>query len=298
MQKNWKNTPLTNKKGISAGRVFRILRRFSNTHILSLRRLIEDITGINRYQIQFSEKKIPLTAITRIIYRYLQILSGKPYAYVVKKKEFIDNYFFVNSRVLIPRPETEELIQNIISGGYINSLDRILDIGTGCGNIAVTIKSKYPGAEVHAWDKYSNVLNIAEKNAVHILGKNHGICFSKIDIIDFAKNDASWPCVFDVIISNPPYIGAGEFACLEKSVRNHEPRTALYGGVLGMDFYISIKNAVPRLLKHGGKLFLEIGHTQHTAVAGLFNFFESNCIILDSYSKKRFFFGLNYAGYA
>jgi len=182
--------------------------------------------------------------------------QGEPLQYVLGKWDFMGHELQVDARALIPRPETELLVEevlNFISAGNvvpdkrINSALRILDLCTGSGCIAAAIA--YAGAyNVTAADISEKALSLAKQN-----GAGLGINFVQSDLFDNIQGS------FDVIVSNPPYITTCEMADLAPTVKNHEPHLALHGGEDGMDIYRRLVPESLKFLKPGGALFLEIG---------------------------------------
>lgn len=193
-----------------------------------------------------------------------ELLQWRPVQYVVGKAWFQGMPFLVDESVLIPRPETEELVEwiceNAVSRVRLNENSdpsdpfRILDIGTGSGCIAVSLAKRLPQAEVWAMDVSKKALELAERNA-HALGA--GIRFVQMDILDPAAWD-SLP-VFDLIVSNPPYVLLADKQEMRNNVLAHEPHLALF--VEGDDpllFYRTIAAFAERRLAPGGLLFFEI----------------------------------------
>lgn len=185
-----------------------------------------------------------------------QLKLGTPYQYVIGETTFLDYRIFVNSAVLIPRPETEELTAWIIedNDNPNNPFNgNILDIGTGSGVLAIALKDKFPNASVHALDISENALEVAKNNALY----NHvKINFHHIDIL---KNDLSELPYFDIIVSNPPYIPNSEKEKMSQSVTKFEPNEALFvpdDDV--MKFYFQISQIAQERLKPKGKVYLEL----------------------------------------
>ncbi|OPB94789.1 peptide chain release factor N(5)-glutamine methyltransferase [Elizabethkingia ursingii] len=180
-----------------------------------------------------------------------QLKSGKPYQQILGKAYFYGEEFLVNKNVLIPRPETEELIEVILDKLPADKELKILDIGTGSGCIAITIAKHLKQANVYALDYSEKALEMAKKNAVL---HNVNIYFIQQDYLN-----TELPEVFDVIISNPPYIGTEEEVDIENSVKDFEPMMALFApqnDVLA--FYRKIANDTDNKLADGGHIFLEI----------------------------------------
>lgn len=189
---------------------------------------------------------------------------GEPVAYIVGEKEFWSLGFEVDREVLIPRPETECLIEAVLEF-YAPPGDglRIVDIGTGSGAIGVTLARELPEARVTATDVLSGALATAARNAAR-----HGAAGR----IEFLRGElfADAAGEFDIIVSNPPYIPADEYPLLPPGVRDFEPREALVAGEDGTAFHREIiREGAPRL-KPGGRIFLEIGADQGGCVEAFF----------------------------
>jgi len=188
-------------------------------------------------------------------------VAGWPVAYLVGTRDFYLLSFEVSPAVLVPRPETETLVLEALA--FLKPLQEptVLDLGTGSGCIAVSIAHQKKDARVTAVDVSPDALDVAKRNAA-----KHDVA----DRIEFLKGDLFAPLAagstFDLVVSNPPYIAHAEFASLAPDVRDHEPRVALDGGPDGLAFYRRIANGVVQFLKPGGRLLLEIGYTQESAV--------------------------------
>ena len=196
-------------------------------------------------------------------------LAGEPLQYIIGWTEFMGLDFVVNKDVFIPRPETEILVNEVLispSRGRLNvpylvGRDfRILDLCTGCGNIAISIARSMPEAEIVGTDISKDALNTAQKNAnIHNVDKN--IAFYKGDIFNALSLLPMDRHRFDIIVCNPPYIKTTEISSLQKEV-GYEPKIALDGGYDGLEFYRRIAKSAPDYLRQGGSLFLEIGFNQ------------------------------------
>ncbi|TWT27642.1 peptide chain release factor N(5)-glutamine methyltransferase [Planomicrobium sp. CPCC 101110] len=190
--------------------------------------------------------------------------AGTPIQHLTGSEEFYGRNFLVNRDVLIPRPETEELIEEaleLISRNLPAKKIKIADIGTGSGIIAVTMKCEIPDASVTATDISEKALRMARKNAGRL----------KADV-EFLQGDLAEPLggsEWDVILSNPPYIAYGEAPELSDSVRDFEPHLALFADNNGLALYEKLARQLPKLLKKPGIIGLEIGYTQGAAVSGM-----------------------------
>ena len=182
-----------------------------------------------------------------------------PVAYLLGRREFYGRTFAVDPRVLIPRPETEHLVEATL--GCVDGAARVLDVGTGSGCIAVTVALERPAARVVATDFSPGALAVAAANC-----RRHGV----VDRVRLVRADllsALRPAAFDVVVSNPPYVDATEWQSLMPDVRDHEPPEALLAGD-GLDVYRRLF-AATGFLRPGQRLLLEIGKDQLAAVREL-----------------------------
>lgn len=195
-----------------------------------------------------------------------QHVDGRPVQYIVGSEEFYGRTFLVDESVLIPRPETEELVVNTMN--RIQTLfgqhdqPRLVDIGTGGGAIAVTMKLECPKLEVVATDISEQALATAEKNADMLHAE-----------IDFRLGDLEQPIEhekWDIILSNPPYIAYSEAVDMPDVVLAHEPHSALFAEEQGLILYRRLAQVAPKLLNVPGLIGVEIGYTQGEAVANYF----------------------------
>lgn len=209
----------------------------------------------------------PLHAEERAAFKTLiqRRAQGTPTQYLTGTQEFWSLPFQVASGVLIPRPETEHLIEAAIQRSSQFSPLTIVDIGTGSGIIAISLKHAMPQAAVYAGDISDTALTIARQNARQLLRDEQTITFAHGDLFD------PFPGMrFDLIVSNPPYIGAAEYATLVREVREHEPKLALYGGEDGLEVYRRLFANAPHYLNPCGYILVEIGYGQKDAVVTLF----------------------------
>lgn len=191
-------------------------------------------------------------------------LNGEPVAYIIGAKEFWSLLFEVNPEVLIPRPETEILVEEALQASkkMMSAGLRILEIGVGSGAISVALAKELPDARLVATDISSGALVLARRNA-----RTHGVA----DRIEFLCGNLLAPVVgtFDLIVSNPPYISAAEFEQLPRGVREYEPREALLTGEGGTACHREIIAASGKHLRQGGWLLMEMGDGQKEIVAEL-----------------------------
>jgi len=189
-------------------------------------------------------------------------IKGEPIQYILGKTEFMGLEIKVNKDVLIPRPETEILVETALEFARKEKPRRILDLGTGSGCIAVTLSKYLKGLEVDASDISAEALEAAKENAAL-----HGarVNFIKSDLFSRLQYKE-----YGIIISNPPYIAQGQIKKLQPEVR-FEPRIALDGGADGLDFYRRIILNAVNHLRENGLLIMEIGFNQRNALEGIFN---------------------------
>jgi release factor glutamine methyltransferase len=195
--------------------------------------------------------------------------KGECVAYITGKKEFYGLEFFVNKSVLVPRPDTEILVEaakDILKKGTGEKI-RVLDLCTGSGAIAVALKHEMPEVEIHAADISSDALEVAKKNTEHLLGENK-ILFFQGDLYDALPARALLPICYSLIISNPPYIPTEEIQTLSLEVQN-EPRLALDGGKTGLEIIERIIEKAPEYLVSGGTLLMEADPRQMKTITSL-----------------------------
>lgn len=219
--------------------------------------IIENITGFRKID-RIINKKFPLNQKQeKLLQDYTQaLLKHTPVQYVLKEAWFAGMKFYVDKNVLIPRPETEELVEWI--GSEIQNsnqkVQNLLDIGTGSGCISIAVKRKFPELEVHAIDVSETALEVAQRNASE---QQTEILFHQVDIL----NRKEWKRlpVFDMIVSNPPYIKESEADQMQQNVLTHEPHIALFVPTNdALLFYRSIADFALRYLSVNGTLFFEL----------------------------------------
>ena len=204
-----------------------------------------------------------------------------PVSYLTSRKEFFSLDFYVDSRVLIPRPETEVLVESVLQAQAGQS--QLIDIGTGSGAIAISLAVNRPEWEMLATDISADALKVAQKNAVTHTCVNRltflqGNLFEPLEELPSSR--------FDWIVSNPPYVSTAEFPSLPPDVRDHEPESALLAGTDGLDVIVGILDDAPQFLKPGGRVGLEIGHNHSHTVQNLVqsNSAYSGCQVIKDYS--------------
>ena len=209
------------------------------------------------------EMEVDNTSYKKFLKLLNQRIEKEPIAYILGKKEFYSRTFKVDSNVLIPRPETELLVEETLRLAEQLINPKILDLGTGSGCIAVTLAELCENARIVASDISEKALNIARENTA-----NYNLCdmitFASGDLLGIFKNQS-----FDIIASNPPYISEPEMSELDSDVRDYEPNLALTAGEDGLKYIKKIILESKRVLKNGGWCVLEIGHNQAVKVMDL-----------------------------
>ena len=195
----------------------------------------------------------------------LRRIANEPIQYITGEQEFYGLTLRVTPAVLIPRPETEHLVEAVLAELNLAQSLRILDVGTGSGAIAIALAFHLPNAQITAVDLSAAALEVAATNtARHALAGR--IRYLKSDLLDaFPPDEAP----FAAIVSNPPYVPAADRASLHPQVRDHEPAAALFAGPDGLDIYRRLIPQARAALQPNGLLALEIGHGQSEAIASL-----------------------------
>jgi release factor glutamine methyltransferase len=230
--------------------------------------LFTEVLGCSRAELYLEKKRmLSRENFSRISGVLKRRISGEPIQYILGKTEFMGLEFKVTPTVLIPRPDTEILVETAlryavdkVSSEKATGL-QVLDIGTGSGCIAVSLAKYLPQAQISATDISPAALEIARQNS-KLNGVEKRINFLNCDLFPSGKQRAMG---YDLILSNPPYIKTDVIKTLELEVL-HEPSIALDGGDDGLDFYRRIIQKAPVYLKPGGMLILEIGFDQKIAL--------------------------------
>lgn len=242
----------------------------------------------------------------RLCDKYFELIDrrskGEPVQYIMGSQEFMGLEFIVNENVLIPRQDTETLVEDaleIINTGTLRGEDMdvkrkewdILDLCTGSGAIGVSLARIANKVNVTCSDISEGAIKVAKENAQkHVVAKS--VKFEQGDLFKpFSKHFRKQK--FDMIISNPPYIKSSVIPTLQKEVCEHEPLSALDGGESGLDFHERIVSGVGGHLRKGGVLLLEIGHDQGEAVSGLLSRngdFTSIRVLKDLANRDRIVF--------
>ena len=210
-----------------------------------------------QYIIVYDNKEIDKQQQWQYFVNIEKLTKGVPLQHITHRQEFMKMDFFVDENVLIPRPDTEILVEEVIKIAQKYNSPRILDLCTGSGAIAISLKKFIPNADIIAVDISEKALEIAKRNAEKLEAK---INFVKSDLFDKLDNKK-----FDIIVSNPPYIRKDEIKKLSEEVQK-EPKIALKGGEDGLDFYRIITEQAINYLKTGSFLCFEIGYNQKNDV--------------------------------
>ena len=254
-----------------------------NTYSLDTELLLSKVLNCTREQLLINlNKKIKKNKFNKFISLISRRVTNEPIAYIFKKKEFWKYNFKVNNQVLIPRPETEIIVEQVLKQSNLNNSKIILDIGTGSGCLLLSIIKERPNFYGIAIDICRKALNVAKYNAkMHQL--ENKVKFINIDIDKFIYNK------YDFIVSNPPYIKNIDLKRLDNNVKHFEPIIALSGGSDGLSEIKKIILKSKKLLKKNGKLIFEIGNNQNKNVINLLkkNGFIINKICKDIHSYPR-----------
>jgi release factor glutamine methyltransferase len=244
------------------------------------------------------QEMMPMDMQSSFIFNVHKHVAGIPVQYLMGKEEFYGRSFFVSEEVLIPRPETEELVVGVLDrvkkhfGNSSGSADKkwsVVDVGTGSGAIAITLALENSHLNVHATDIAGESLEVAMDNA-EALGAD----------VEFLQGDLLLPFIeqdikVDVVVSNPPYIPQKEYEGLSTVVKDFEPYRALVGGISGLEFYERFMDELPKVLKERAIVAFEVGMGQGEAVKELLEkTFPQGAVevVLDINGKDRMVFAL------
>jgi release factor glutamine methyltransferase len=254
------------------------------SHTLATELLLMHALGRDRtWLYTHPEARLDLPGAERYFALIERRAAGEPTQYLTGKQEFWGLEFEVTPAVLIPRPETEHVMEVALARlgprGFIIHLNaglpreklRVADVGTGSGCLAVALAGELPHAEVFAMDISGLALEVARRNATrhHVADRIH---FLQTDLLDALKQEAH---SFDLIVSNPPYVARKDAPQLQREVRDHEPAAALFGGPSGVEFYARLIEEAGKLLRPGGILVLELGYNSAEHVRAILK--EQKC---------------------
>jgi release factor glutamine methyltransferase len=237
------------------------LHHVSNSR-LTAELLLAHVLSVRREYLYAHDDRILTTEESQALEdRLYDRIGGVPLQYIVGRQEFFGRYFNVNPAVLIPRPETEYIVEAVLERASRNQPLHILDVGTGSGCIAVTLALELPQAAVVAADISPDALLVAASNADQLRAPVELIC---MDIMDAISSR------FDFIVSNPPYVRRDEITRLQREVREHEPHVALFSPEDELAIYRRLVGDAEEMLERDGSLIMEIGLGMDERVLGLF----------------------------
>lgn len=247
---------------------------------LKARLLLQYILNKPRqYLIIYDNKQLTLRQEVNFFKGIKKLVKGIPLQHITHSQEFMKMTFYVNEDVLIPRPDTEILVEEVIKIAKRINAKKILDLCTGSGAIAVSLAKYIENSQITAVDISTKAINVAKLNAKNNNVENQ-ITFVESDLFKQLPKEK-----YDIIVSNPPYIKKEIIKSLDKEVQN-EPKIALDGGYDGLDFYRKIINNADEFLKFTGYVCLEIGYDQKDDVLELF---ESKGKYVNAMCKKDLF---------
>ena len=244
------------------------VQRLQDAHVgsprLNAELLAMFVLGCNRaYLYAHGERALTKDEIARYDDALGERARGVPAQYITGHQEFWGMDLIVSPAVLIPRPETEHVIETVLELARERPPKRVVDVGTGSGCIALAVAKELRHAEVHATDLSAEALEIARANAArHQLETR--IHFHQSDLLAGIEEAA-----FDYVVSNPPYIGEWEADSVEVQVRRFEPRPALFAGPSGLEVFTRLIPQARRVLRPGGWLVMEMGHSGRDRVCEL-----------------------------
>ena len=266
---------ISKKRSVVTKTVYEALKKAGIDEKAESEWIVSLALGIKRDQV-YSADLVDAKDIKKIEKITAERSSGRPLWYCIGDTDFYGYTIKVDERVLIPRPETELLVENALK--YINQDSKVLDLCTGSGAIAITIQ-KESNANVTASDLSKEALTLAKENAII---NDANVDFIKSDLFNQLQDNK-----FDVIITNPPYIKTEDIVDLQKEVKSYEPLMALDGGVDGLDFYRKIAKECKNYLTDNGVILLECGYNQAREIKELFRDFSRVEIIKDYENIER-----------
>lgn len=254
------------------------------------RYLLQYVLKKNYSQLMFAMYEELSTEDFQTFWSYVEEhATGRPFQYIIGQETFYGRDFFVNENVLIPRPETEELIEEVKKRVKtlfdVNKIMQVADIGTGSGAIAVTIKKEIPHAQVTATDISEQALEVAVRNAQLLDAE-----------VQFKKGDLLAPISlqkWDVVLSNPPYIGLHEAETLSDTVIDYEPHLALFAEEDGLQLYRKMAEQLPSMMNTPSLIGFEIGYEQGLEVQSMLQTAFPKAlveVVQDINKKNRFVF--------
>lgn len=227
--------------------------------------LLMFVLGVNRaYLYAHPERELTAEEETRYNEVLAQRATGMPSQYITGHQEFWGLDFVVSPAVLIPRPETEHLVEVVLELARDVAQPKIVDVGTGSGCIALALAHELKSADVYAVDVSADALKLARANAAR-LQLDQRVRFVESNVLEALAGARD----FDFVVSNPPYVGFDEADKVQKSVRDFEPRVAVFAGEQGLDVIAPLVQQAYRALKPNGWMAVEIGYSMRDAVLAL-----------------------------
>ncbi len=248
--------------------------RKEDTHLQAKRLLSFVLQKSENDCIVYGKENVTEEEIAKINKYLNEMQEGMPIQYITKEQEFMGLSFYVDENVLIPQPDTEILVEEVMALYNQEEQRSILDLCTGSGCIGISLAKYFTNSQVYLSDISPEALSIAQKNCLK--NKVSNIQILQSNLLENILGE------FDIIVSNPPYIASKEIPNLSKEVQK-EPYIALDGGVEGMEFYQKIVQQTPHFLKQNGHLCLEIGYNQKEKVEKLL---KQSKFFKDWYTKK------------
>jgi release factor glutamine methyltransferase len=236
------------------------LHQVSNARLTAELLLAHAISVSREYLYAYDDRVLNEQELQKLEDVLYDRVGGVPLQYIVGRQEFYGRYFQVNPSVLIPRPETEYIVEAVLETSPAPAAS-ILDVGTGSGCIAVTLALEIPASHVLAADISEAALRVAKQNAVNLGASVGFICMDVLDAVEGR---------FDFLVSNPPYIRRSETSLLQREVREHEPHVALFSPDDELAIYRRLVAGAEAMLNPGGYLMMEIGVGMDKDVRGLF----------------------------
>jgi release factor glutamine methyltransferase len=239
--------------------------------------VMEHITGMGKLQrLNHKDDVLNFNVLAQYEAALASLRRGVPVQHITGKAWFAGNEFIVNEHVLIPRPETEELVQWIVSENSSKAHLNILDVGTGSGCIPITLKLQLPQAAITSCDVSAQALEVAKGNAAHL---SANVNFLQLDFLDEGRQAGLG--IYDIIVSNPPYIPLSERDKLHKNVREHEPHLALFvPDEDSLIFYGAIAKFGLSHLAAGGSIYCELDADHAVETKVLFEEMGYNNVVL------------------
>lgn len=257
------------------------LKDVTDEGVLEAKIIVSFLLGVEQSQLTFCDKRLCKKALGRIINRRKK---GEPLQYILGKWWFYEGEFFVGKGVLIPRQDTETLVDTALEQIRGRENPMLADLCAGSGAIAVSIAAKRPDSSVTAVEKYPRAYRFLKKNILH--NKAQNVKPVKADVLKKTFG------LYDIIVSNPPYITSEEMKTLSSEVKK-EPKTALLGGNDGLKFYRTISAKWKSSLKKGGILMFETGSAQAKPVEEILKAegFKQITVVKDLCGNQRVIFG-------